>query len=93
MEERLKIAKELVRMAKNLMAGIGTDTRDVSQKDIRTWYGAKDVTDVDEKDLPDKWELIATSHGINGVNGCVYADKDGNVYKITKRCSNLFRII
>ena len=84
------VAKELVRIARNIVGG---NVRTESLKDIKNWYGATDVTDVKLEALPPKYDLIAVSYGTYGVNGCVYSDKDGNIYKITKRCSNLLRIV
>ena len=89
MNHNVKIAKELVKLAKSLVTASG-DIRSETLSEIKKWP-AKDVSD--EKDLPRKWEVIAISAGTYGVNGCVYSDKEGNLYKITKRCSNLFRII
>lgn len=89
MNNNVKIAKELVKLAKNLVTASG-DIRSETLREIKKWP-AKDVSD--EKDLPKKWKIIAISTGAYGVTGCVYSDEEGNLYKITKRCSNLFRII
>ena len=51
---------------------------------------AKDVTN--EKYIPDCYSKEAYSTGIYGINGGLYKDKAGNMYAITARNSNLFRI-
>lgn len=51
---------------------------------------AKDVTST--HDLPDCYNKICYSTGTYGINGGVYEDKDGNLYAITARSTNLFRI-
>lgn len=51
---------------------------------------AKDVTT--EKILPECHNKICFSSGVYGINGGVYEDKEGNMYAITARTTNLFRI-
>lgn len=51
---------------------------------------AKDVTT--SKDLPDCYNKICYSIGTYGINGGVYEDKNGNMYAITARTTNLFRV-
>ena len=51
---------------------------------------AKDVTTAQE--LPECYNKICYSIGTYGINGGVYEDKNGNMYAITARTTNLFRI-
>ena len=51
---------------------------------------AKDVTTAQE--LPECYTKICYSCGTYGINGCVYEDSNGNMYAITARSTNLFRI-
>lgn len=83
--------KDLDRYGSRTAKARKADYPTFSQKQIKNWYNATDVTDA--RELPEKWKIVGISTGLYGVNGCVYTDKEGNFYKITKRCSNLFRII
>ena len=62
-------------------------------KEIKNTY-AKDITRLNDKEvyyLVNKGlETIAIAYGIYGMNGWLGKDKDGNLYKITKRTGNLF---
>lgn len=59
-------------------------------KELITNGTAKDVTTV--KDLPSCYNKMAYSTGTYGLNGGVYEDESGNLYAITARTTNLFRI-
>ena len=62
-------------------------------KEIKNTY-AKDITRLSDKEvysLVNKGlETIAVSCGVYDMNGWLGKDKDGNLYKITKRTGNLF---
>ncbi len=87
--DNIRVAKELVRLAKSLISKGAY--KKVTQKQIINWPDAKDISD--EQLIPEKKEVIAVSHGANGANGCVYQGRDGKLYKITKNCTNLLRVI
>lgn len=53
---------------------------------------ATDVTNYASEELPKCYNKICYSSGIYGINGGVYEDAEGNMYAITSRNSNLFRI-
>lgn len=53
---------------------------------------ATDVTNYASEDLPKCYNKICYSSGTYGINGGVYEDKEGNMYAITARNSNLYRI-
>lgn len=53
---------------------------------------AKNVTNYASENLPECHNKICYSFGIYGINGGIYEDKEGNMYAITSRNSNLFRI-
>ena len=57
-------------------------------KEIKN-YNCEDITAKSEK--IDGLEVVGLSYGVYGMNGGLFKDKDGNFYKITSRCSNLFR--
>lgn len=57
-------------------------------KEIKA-YNCEDISNKKEK--IDGLEVVGISYGVYGVNGGLFKDKDGNFYKITSRCSNLFR--
>ncbi len=55
---------------------------------------AEDVTDADWEDIKDKvYDKIYYSTSELGLNGCGFTDKDGNMYVITSRGANLFRVV
>lgn len=62
-------------------------------KEIKNTY-AKDITRLNDKEVyslvKKGLETIATSYGVYGMNGWLGKDKNGNLYKITKRTGNLF---
>lgn len=65
----------------------------ISKRELKSYITlniAKDVTN--EKIVPDCYEKIAYTSGVYGISGCLYSDKEGNLYAITNRSSNLFRI-
>ena len=51
---------------------------------------AQDLTS--GKEIPRSYNKIAYSFGIYGINGGIIEDSDGNLYGITGRTANLFRI-
>lgn len=51
---------------------------------------AQDVTRAQE--LPSCYEKLFYSVGMYGISGGIYKDLNGNLYAITARNSNLFRI-
>ena len=65
-------------------------------KDIKN-IEAKDLTNASSEvvyDLVKKGiETIAISHGTYGVNGWLGQDKNGTLYKITARNTNLFIVL
>ena len=60
-------------------------------------YEAEDITNASSEyvyNLVKKGlKCVAYSHGVYGVNGWVGQAKDGTLYKITKRNSNLFIVL
>ena len=60
-------------------------------------YEAEDITSASSEyiySLVKKGlECVAYSHGVYGVNGWVGKTKNGELYKITKRNSNLFIVL
>lgn len=67
--------------------------RKTTQKVIKDYVKlgiAKDVTTA--KELPECYNRVCYSSGTYGMNGGVYEDKNGNMYAITARTTNLFRI-
>ena len=38
-------------------------------------------------------EIVAVSHGINGMNGALLKDEDGKMYAIASRNSTLFQLV
>lgn len=53
--------------------------------------GAVDQTSV-ESPAP-RCLAVAVSHGVNGVNATLYRSKDGGLYYIRSRCSNLYQTL
>lgn len=67
-----------------------------TQKAIRETQ-AKDITYLDfdsANKLTENHTLrtIAMSYGIYGMNGALFMDEEGNLYKITSRTSTLFQL-
>lgn len=60
-------------------------------KEIKS-YNYKDITHItsEERRKIVKKEIVAYSYGTYGVNGLVFSDMNGELYKITLRNSNLF---
>ena len=51
--------------------------------------------DVTNGTLPDGWQhwrVIGLSYGVYGMNGGLFQNDNGKLYKITARSSNLFRL-
>lgn len=68
----------------------------VKQKDLKNLAKEKLVFDLTncDFDFVDSFDVLAVSKGIYGVNGCLLKDFDTNqLYVITERNSNLFKII
>lgn len=64
-----------------------------TQREIRRYIStgvAIDVTTAQE--LPKCYDKVAYSSGVYGINGGLYKDGSGNLYAITARSTNLFRI-
>lgn len=64
-----------------------------TQKELRRMVAnglAENVTNW--QDVPEAHDKIAFSRGVYGMNGGLYADKDGKRYAIIGRSSNLFRV-
>lgn len=55
--------------------------------DITTWTSEK-IKELQNKNI----EKIGLSFGVYGTNGGLFKDKDGNLYAITARTSNLFAL-
>jgi hypothetical protein len=55
--------------------------------DITTWDSEK-IKELQNKSI----ENVGLSFGIYGMNGGLFKDKDGNLYAITARTSNLFAL-
>ncbi len=53
---------------------------------------AKDITMYTDKQVRELPKLYKTAYssGINGRNGLVLEDSEGNIYKIVGRCTTLF---
>lgn len=67
----------------------------ITLKEIKNYIAlgiATNVTNYAAENLPKCYDTIAYSSGTYGINGGIYKDKDGNMYAITARNSNLFRI-
>lgn len=60
-------------------------------KEIKS-YNCKDITHISTEECRkiEKKELVAYSYGTYGVNGLIFSDMNGELYKITVRNSNLF---
>lgn len=57
-------------------------------------HPAEDVTSQQLPEQYSRWETIGVSHGIYGMNGALFRDPiTGKMYKITKRSTNLFRLV
>ena len=55
---------------------------------------AWDATHMQPEELPDHYDILQTSRGIYGLNGCLVVDRDtGDWYAVTARCTNLFRLV
>lgn len=61
----------------------------LKQKDIKSMRGAIDITKSSKtiKGLT----CIGKSYGTYGMNGALFTGKNGKLYKITSRSSNLFK--
>lgn len=55
--------------------------------DITAWDSEK-IKELQNKNI----EKVGLSFGIYGMNGGLFKDKDGNLYTITARTSNLFAL-
>jgi len=62
-------------------------------KEIKNYISLNLATDATSiKTLPECYDKIGYSTGMYGINGGLYKDIDGNLYAITRRSTNLFRI-
>lgn len=52
---------------------------------------AADITTAES--IPGGLSVVGYSAGVYGVNGALLSDNNGNMYAVTARCSNLFRVI
>lgn len=52
---------------------------------------AADITTAEN--IPAGLSVVGYSSGIYGVNGALLSDNSGNLYAVTARCSNLFRVL
>lgn len=52
---------------------------------------AEDITTAES--IPGGLSVVGYSSGVYGVNGALLSDNSGNMYAVTARCSNLFRVI
>lgn len=52
--------------------------------------------DITSGKLPENWRdlrCIGLSYGVYGMNGGLFMDNAGNMYKITSRSGNLFQLV
>lgn len=65
----------------------------MKQKELKNLVATGQAVDITTtQDLPQDLKKIASSFGVYGANGALYIDKQGYLYAITKRTTNLFRI-